>query len=219
MSNRASQLAQRCQRRRLRFDPLVGEENGSPLQHSRLGNPTDRAVWQTAVLGAQRVRHGRVTSSSGGSATPGPVCVGAFLWASAWLPPPPAPCDHMLLRDGIPGRPHLFPLTSLHSPQSGAESGCEIEQTGKKFSEHSRTCSQAARIRPGVEASGDEPGCLLWHLGSASHPDIDAACGRLGGLTWEEPRVMLSQLLEMYQPTSARGPFNGHIPHKDLTFA
>lgn len=150
---------------------------------------------------------------------PGPVCVGAFLWASAWLSPPPAPCDHMLLRDGIPGRPHLFPLTSLHSPQSGAESGCEIEQTGKKFSEHSRTCSQAARIRPGVEASGDEPGCLLWHLGSASHPDIDAACGRLGGLTWEEPRVMLSQLLEMYQPTSARGPFNGHIPHKDLTFA
>ena len=127
-------------------------------------------------LGAHRVRYGRVTNSSNnGTATPGPVCVVAFLWASAWLPPIPLLPVTILLRDGIPGRPHLFPLNSLHSSQSSAKSGCVIEQTVKTFSEHNSTRRQSARICPGMEASGDEPGCLLWHLSSASPADIGAA--------------------------------------------
>ena len=34
-----------------------GEGNGNPLQHSCLGDPTDRGAWRTAVHGAEKVRH------------------------------------------------------------------------------------------------------------------------------------------------------------------
>ena len=47
--------------RRPGFDPWVGgfpgEENGNPLQHSCLGNPTDRGAWWATVHGVLRVRH------------------------------------------------------------------------------------------------------------------------------------------------------------------
>ena len=33
------------------------EENGNPLQHSCLGNPTDRGGWQATVHGVARLRH------------------------------------------------------------------------------------------------------------------------------------------------------------------
>ena len=32
----------------------TGEENGNPLQYSRLGNPIDRGAWQAAVHGLQK---------------------------------------------------------------------------------------------------------------------------------------------------------------------
>ena len=34
-----------------------GEGNGSPLQHSCLGNSMDRGVWQATVMGLQGVRY------------------------------------------------------------------------------------------------------------------------------------------------------------------
>ena len=34
-----------------------GEGNGNPLQYSCLENPMDRAAWQAAVHGIERVRH------------------------------------------------------------------------------------------------------------------------------------------------------------------
>ena len=44
--------------KRLRFDPWKkedgrspGEGNGNPLQHSCLGNPIDRVVWQATQVG------------------------------------------------------------------------------------------------------------------------------------------------------------------------
>ena len=41
----------------------IGEENGNPLQHSCLENPTDRgALWAT-VLGVTRVGHDLATKS------------------------------------------------------------------------------------------------------------------------------------------------------------
>ena len=38
-----------------------GEGNGSPLQHSYLGNPMDRGAWQSAVMELQRIRLNWVT--------------------------------------------------------------------------------------------------------------------------------------------------------------
>ena len=38
-----------------------GEGNGNPLQHSCLGNPTDRGAWQATVHGVARVGHDLVT--------------------------------------------------------------------------------------------------------------------------------------------------------------
>ena len=36
----------------------LGEGNGNPLQHSRLGNPKDRGAWQATVHGGRkRVGH------------------------------------------------------------------------------------------------------------------------------------------------------------------
>ena len=40
---------------------LLGEENGNPLQYSRLENPTDRGAWRTTVHGVARVGHDSVT--------------------------------------------------------------------------------------------------------------------------------------------------------------
>ena len=34
-----------------------GEENGSPLQYSCLGNPTDREAWQATVHGVTKELH------------------------------------------------------------------------------------------------------------------------------------------------------------------
>ena len=34
-----------------------GEENGSPLQYSCLGKPTDRETWQTTVRGVTKELH------------------------------------------------------------------------------------------------------------------------------------------------------------------
>ena len=34
-----------------------GEGNGNPLQHSSLGNPTDRGAWQATVYRMARVGH------------------------------------------------------------------------------------------------------------------------------------------------------------------
>ena len=34
-----------------------GEENGSPLQYSCLGNPMDRGAWQATVHGVAKVKH------------------------------------------------------------------------------------------------------------------------------------------------------------------
>ena len=38
---------------------LLGEGNGSPLQHSSLGNPVDRGAWRASdsPWGRKRVRH------------------------------------------------------------------------------------------------------------------------------------------------------------------
>ena len=36
------------------FGRSPGEGNGSPLQYSSLGNPTDRGAWQTTVHGAAK---------------------------------------------------------------------------------------------------------------------------------------------------------------------
>ena len=38
-----------------------GEENGKPLQYSRLENPMDRGTWQAIVHGVARVGHDFVT--------------------------------------------------------------------------------------------------------------------------------------------------------------
>ena len=38
-----------------------GEGNGTPLQHSCLGNPMDRGAWQATVHGVTRVGHNLVT--------------------------------------------------------------------------------------------------------------------------------------------------------------
>ena len=40
---------------------LLGEENGNPLQYSRLENPTDRRAWRATVHGIARVGHDSAT--------------------------------------------------------------------------------------------------------------------------------------------------------------
>ena len=38
-----------------------GEENGNPLQYSRLENPMDKGAWQATVHGLSRVKHDLAT--------------------------------------------------------------------------------------------------------------------------------------------------------------
>ena len=40
-----------------RYQCLLGERNGNPLQYSRLENSMDRRPWWATVHGAQRVGH------------------------------------------------------------------------------------------------------------------------------------------------------------------
>ena len=63
-----------------RFDPWVGkvpgEENGSPLQYSCLGNLTDRGAWRAAVHGvSKRVKHDLATKQQIETYTCGRECL------------------------------------------------------------------------------------------------------------------------------------------------
>ena len=106
-----------CRRRRLRFDPLVGE-----IPWRREWQPTP--VFMPGKSHGQRNLAGY---SPRGRKEPDPTewlmatmaqsplgqFAVIFLWAFAWLPAIPLFPMTIPLHDCIPGRPHLFPLNSF----------------------------------------------------------------------------------------------------------
>ena len=67
---------------------LLGEENGNPLQYSRLENPTDRGAWRATVHGVTKVGHESATKPPPAllpaltTAAPLPAWVGTHCLAS-----------------------------------------------------------------------------------------------------------------------------------------
>ena len=89
-----------------------GEENGNPLQYSRLENPMDREAWQAIAHGIARVGHDLVTKKEEKWVTKDEV-VG---WQCSCCPVLSMLCDPVDARPPCPSPPpEVYPSSySLH---------------------------------------------------------------------------------------------------------